>query len=155
MNTKFVPAIEEPCPANWNDMQGDEKKRYCEHCKLHVHNLSAMTLSEQREVLSPGSTRKCISYLTRTDAQTVDAESWLKIQSASWVPRWLAAIVTVFTSSCTQIYRTTGTPPLPPPSTSAKDVRHDVTRMTGTPLAPKQPHPWGRRMLGKLKIIKE
>lgn len=120
MNTRFVPTIEKPCPASWDAMQGDEKKRYCERCQLHVHNLSAMTPSEQREVLALGTGRKCISYMKRADAQTVDASTWLRIQSSSWLPRWLAAIIAVFSSSCTQSYRTTGVPlPLPPSQESS------------------------------------
>ncbi|WP_395718263.1 hypothetical protein [Prosthecobacter sp.] len=157
MNSRFVPAIEKPCPASWDKMKGDEKKRYCEHCQLHVHNLSAMTPKEQHEVLSPGNTRKCISYVARIDARHVDAESWLKIQSTSLLPRWLATIIAALTSLCIPSCRTTGTPIPPPPSqdasSSTKNIQHEEKRMTGTPLATTQSG--GRRLMGKIKIAKE
>lgn len=38
--------IKEPCPMNWEDMNGDDKKRFCSQCSLHVHNLSAMNDGE-------------------------------------------------------------------------------------------------------------
>ena len=35
--------VAEPCPKSWDGMQGDDRVRYCEGCRKHVHNLSAMT----------------------------------------------------------------------------------------------------------------
>lgn len=34
--------IKEPCPADWNQMEGSDERRYCDQCDLHVQNLSAM-----------------------------------------------------------------------------------------------------------------
>jgi hypothetical protein len=113
MKPHFVPALEKPCPVKWESMIGDEKRRYCEHCQLHVHNLSAMTTSERDELLAPGAERKCISYLTCEDASVPAGKARLKLQSLSRLPQWLAAIIAIFASSCTQYYRTGGVPPLP------------------------------------------
>lgn len=77
MNSRFVPKIEKPCPANWDEMKGDEKRRFCEHCQLHVHNLSAMTPQEQRRVLTEKSDHTCISYVTRPDSIPVSPQDWL------------------------------------------------------------------------------
>jgi hypothetical protein len=41
--------VASPCPMDWDRMVGDEKRRFCEHCGLHVHNTTAMT---QQEVLA-------------------------------------------------------------------------------------------------------
>ncbi len=158
MNTRFVPTIEKPCPANWDDIKGDEKKRYCEHCQLHVHNLSAMTPNEQRDILFPGNTRNCISYVARANARAVDSESWLKIQSASWLPRWLATIVAALTSLCIPSCRTTGTPIPPPPSqnasASAKNIKHDERRMWGRLWPRHRPSHGGVACWAKLKSPK-
>lgn len=124
MNPNLVPLIEKPCPVKWESMIGDEKRRYCEHCQLHVHNLSAMPPGERNEVLAPGSGRKCISYLARTDAHAPEGKARLMLQSLTWVPRWLAALVAIFSSSCVQRY--TGSPPPPPPPNSAKNPHTDV-----------------------------
>ena len=87
MNTFSVPKIEKSCPANWDDMKGDEKRRFCEHCQLHVHNLSAMTLEEQRTVLDVKGRPGCISYVAQPDAVAVAPDRWLRQNtgsSSSW-----------------------------------------------------------------------
>lgn len=121
MKTNLVPAIEKPCPVKWESMVGDEKRRFCEHCQLHVHNLSAMTTSERDDVLAPGSERKCISYLTCADSSVPAGKALLKLQPFFKLPQWLAALITIFTSSCTQNYRIGGNPVPPPSSNSAKN----------------------------------
>jgi len=63
MKTKFVPGISQPCSQDWGTMSGDEKRRFCSHCQLHVHNLSAMSAAEQGTVLSQRGSRQCIAYL--------------------------------------------------------------------------------------------
>ncbi|MDI1312133.1 hypothetical protein [Prosthecobacter sp.] len=113
MKPNFVPAIENPCPVKWESMVGDEKRRYCEHCQLHVHNLSAMTAAERNEALAPSSEQKCISYLTRLDQRAPAGKAVLKLQFLSRLPQWLTALIAVFTSSCTQPCRIGGVP-LPP-----------------------------------------
>ena len=35
--------IASPCPMRWDDMQGDDRKRFFGECRLHVYNLSAMS----------------------------------------------------------------------------------------------------------------
>ena len=44
--------IPEPCAADWAEMTGDARKRFCAQCSKHVHNLSEMTEPEAREVLA-------------------------------------------------------------------------------------------------------
>lgn len=41
-----------PCTMNWDDMEGDEKTRFCASCRLNVHNLSAMTAQEAETLVS-------------------------------------------------------------------------------------------------------
>lgn len=38
--------VPEPCPARWDDMQGDDVSRYCNHCHKSVYDFSAMTRDE-------------------------------------------------------------------------------------------------------------
>ena len=46
-------AIASPCTADWNTMAGDERRRFCTSCRLHVHDLSAMTAAEARWLKVP------------------------------------------------------------------------------------------------------
>jgi anti-sigma-K factor RskA len=104
MNSRFVPRIDKPCSAAWDKMAGDEKRRFCEHCQLHVHNLSEMTTQEQVAFMKAPGERKCVIYSKPTNAKPVDAGTWLSFQSTSgWrkaVAAMLAAMFSLFTNSC-------------------------------------------------------
>ena len=53
-------------------MRGDNRRRFCEHCKLHVQNLSAMS---QRDVSRTLARREhehvCVTYSRRADGTMV------------------------------------------------------------------------------------
>lgn len=59
--------IASPCPANWNEMYGDERKRFCSECKLNVYNLSDMTRLEAENFLINAEGRVCIKFYRRSD----------------------------------------------------------------------------------------
>lgn len=47
-------------------MKGNDRKRFCDQCNLHVHNLSAMSPRQiQTLALTPG--RRCVAYLQTED----------------------------------------------------------------------------------------
>ncbi|BCX46436.1 hypothetical protein HAHE_03440 [Haloferula helveola] len=57
------------CPAHWEEMEGDDRKRFCSHCRKHVHNLSEMTRDEAENLISRGGA--CIRMIRRADGTTV------------------------------------------------------------------------------------
>ncbi len=54
--------IAKPCPKLWSDLVGDDKRRFCSQCQLHVHDLSAMQETERAEFLSAQTGSVCITY---------------------------------------------------------------------------------------------
>lgn len=57
-----------PCPASWAGMTGDERKRFCAECKLHVYNLSDMTRNQAvRLVRKAEGKRLCVRFFRRSD----------------------------------------------------------------------------------------
>ena len=58
-------------------MEGDERRRFCEACGLHVHNLSAMTEEEATQCVTGGEGRVCVSFERTTDGRvrTLDYEA--------------------------------------------------------------------------------
>lgn len=54
--------VNSPCSADWNAMSGNEQVRFCEHCSLHVHNLSLMTQSQAERLISRSNGRLCVRY---------------------------------------------------------------------------------------------
>ena len=59
--------ISSPCSADWDSMTGNEQVRFCGHCNLHVHNLSAMTRREAMELVVKSKGRLCARFYRRPD----------------------------------------------------------------------------------------
>jgi hypothetical protein len=59
--------IRQQCSANWDQMPGNDKRRFCEHCQKFVHNVSAMSRTERESFASPGNMSECVFYCQRTD----------------------------------------------------------------------------------------
>ena len=59
--------IASPCSANWDEMFGDDRKRFCGECKLNVYNLSNMTRHEAENLLINSEGRLCVRFFRRAD----------------------------------------------------------------------------------------
>lgn len=60
-------ALASPCEEPWDAMRGDDKKRFCERCSLHVHNLTAMSSGEVSALLEGTQGRLCVRFFRRAD----------------------------------------------------------------------------------------
>ena len=58
-----------PCPANWNEMVGGERVRYCRACEKNVYNLSEMSREDAENLLETHEGRLCIRYYQRADGK--------------------------------------------------------------------------------------
>jgi hypothetical protein len=70
MNTKTLPFkinIASPCPARWEDMGGDNRVRFCDHCRKNVYNISALTSTEAVALLESKKGNLCARIYQRTD----------------------------------------------------------------------------------------
>lgn len=65
-----------PCPKQWETMCGDSRKRYCDHCQLHVHNLSPMSAKERERFVAASDGHACIAYELRPDGSMVTPSRW-------------------------------------------------------------------------------
>lgn len=59
--------IASPCSANWDEMVGSERRRYCSECKLNVYNLSGMTRRDAENLILSSEGRLCVRFYRRTD----------------------------------------------------------------------------------------
>ena len=59
--------IASPCSADWNEMMGNERKRFCGECKLNVYNLSGMSQREAENLLINSEGRLCVRFFKRAD----------------------------------------------------------------------------------------
>jgi hypothetical protein len=56
--------IASPCGQDWRTMKPSDTARFCDSCKKHVHDLSAMTPADARSLLSsPPTEGLCVRYL--------------------------------------------------------------------------------------------
>lgn len=81
-----------PCTVPWETMTGDARVRFCGQCRLHVHDLSAMTGDEAVAFLrakAPGA-RVCVRFRRRPDGRVVTADC-LEAVRALRRRAWLAA----------------------------------------------------------------
>jgi hypothetical protein len=60
--------VSNPCPADWEQMAGDEKHRFCSHCNKWVHDLSAMPRVEAERMVCQAAGSLCVRFAR--DAQT-------------------------------------------------------------------------------------
>src|SRR5439155_9988250 len=59
--------VASPCSASWEEMGGDDCVRFCEHCRLNVYNLSAMSSAEAAALVREKEGRLCTRYHARAD----------------------------------------------------------------------------------------
>jgi hypothetical protein len=62
-----------PCTVSWESMRGDARRRFCGSCRLHVHDLSAMTRDEALAFLAarPPGERLCGRFFRRPDGRVL------------------------------------------------------------------------------------
>jgi hypothetical protein len=66
--------IASPCPVKWEEMQGDDRMRFCGHCSLNVYNISAMTREEAVRLVTGTRGRLCGSIFRRADGTVMTSD---------------------------------------------------------------------------------
>lgn len=94
--------IASPCPADWDQMYGDDRKRFCGECKLNVYNLSGMTRDEAERLVTNAEGRLCVRYYQRADGSVITQDcpvGWAKVKQRTKVYATAVAslIVALFT----------------------------------------------------------
>jgi hypothetical protein len=60
--------VASPCSADWNDMVGDDRVRFCTSCEKNVYNLSAMNRAEAEQLLQErAGGEMCVRFYQRAD----------------------------------------------------------------------------------------
>ena len=66
--------IAAPCSADWDDMAGDERVRFCGKCEKNVYNLSAMTREEGEALVRQKEGRLCVRLYQRRDGTVITSD---------------------------------------------------------------------------------
>src|SRR5688572_5616099 len=133
--------VAEPCPIAWGSMQGDEQRRFCAHCNLHVHNLSAMPKDEAQRLICESAGRLCVAYVPDEQGGVATAVAGVaQLEYAKqrrprhgwWLVTIIAAVSGTASALSTAVYRPKPAPPaalikgkmmvlgvmMPPPTTN-------------------------------------
>ncbi|MBC7807189.1 MAG: hypothetical protein H7145_13690 [Akkermansiaceae bacterium] len=83
-----------PCHAEWAQMIGDDKSRYCGSCKKNVYNLSAMTGKEATALIREKEGNLCIRYYQRVDGTVMTQDCPVGVAAVKRkITRAFAAVV--------------------------------------------------------------
>ena len=77
--------IASPCSMPWDEMTGDDRTRFCAHCKLHVYNISGMTHDEATVLIAgatAGGDRLCIRMYKRQDGTVLTRDCPIGLAAA-------------------------------------------------------------------------
>jgi hypothetical protein len=87
--------IASPCAANWEEMFGDERKRFCGECKLNVYNLSGISRREAENLILQSEGRLCVRFYKRADGSVLTKDCPVGWQA---IKRNVSKTVTAFVS---------------------------------------------------------
>jgi len=59
--------IAAPCSADWDQMVGTDRVRFCGKCSLNVYNLSELSRSEAENFIANNEGRVCVRFYRRAD----------------------------------------------------------------------------------------
>jgi hypothetical protein len=66
--------IATPCSADWDEMAGDDRVRFCGKCEKNVYNLSAMTREAGEALVREKEGRMCVRMYQRADGTVLTAD---------------------------------------------------------------------------------
>lgn len=58
-------SVSSPCSAEWDSMTGNDRVRFCNHCRQSVHNLSEMTRKDALRLVAKSKGRLCVRYYSQ------------------------------------------------------------------------------------------
>ena len=78
-NKSFLDSIQSPlpCSKDWNEMNGDDQKRFCQSCAKNVYNLSSMTRQEARKFVAQNAGKVCVRYVRLPNGKVLTADTKL------------------------------------------------------------------------------
>jgi hypothetical protein len=74
--------IASPCPAEWNDMKGDDRVRFCGLCEKNVFNLAGMTRREATELVTKTEGSVCVRMYRRADGTVLTSDCPVGVRAA-------------------------------------------------------------------------
>ena len=80
--------IASPCSANWDEMFGNDRMRFCGECKLNVYNLSGMSRQQAEDLVASAEGRLCVRFYRRIDGTIITENcpvGWARVKQRAKV----------------------------------------------------------------------
>lgn len=101
--------IASPCPANWEQMSGDERVRFCGACNLHVYNISQMSRREAMSLIRNTEGRICAKIYRRADGTVLTRDCPVGLRAIRRrVARLATAVAVLVTTVCGNVFAVSG-----------------------------------------------
>ena len=140
--------IAEPCHAEWGEMRGDEtsgemRRRFCDSCSKHVHDLSSMRREDAQAFLAEHREgHVCVQYLVREDDEVIfqddGSQDWKLYWQRDGLKRLMAAAALALPLSLATACDSPTSPVQP--TVEAPIVIEDGKAPKLNPTSPAQPH---------------
>jgi len=90
--------IASPCTADWDEMRGDERVRFCGRCEKNVYNLSSMTRGEAEALVREKEGRLCVRLYKRADGTVLTADCPVGVRRERLRQRMWASVLSAAAS---------------------------------------------------------
>ena len=95
-------SVASPCHVPWDQMQGDDRSRYCGQCRKNVFNIAAMTRDEATRLIAEREGNLCVRLYRRQDGTVLTSDCPVGIRLVRQrIVRAAAAIAAVFVALVT------------------------------------------------------
>jgi hypothetical protein len=90
--------VPQPCPAHWDEMVGDDRRRFCAHCQKFVHDLSAMPRDEAERLVCESAGELCVRFARDPQTKQVITLDYQPRTVATRRRRMIAIVATILAS---------------------------------------------------------
>lgn len=98
--------IAAPCNVGWDNMQGDDKVRFCHQCNLNVYNTSKMTGAELQQLLAADAEMPCLRLYRRADGTVITEDCPVGLRKIRDRLRQLVRLVASLCAFCSSALST-------------------------------------------------
>jgi hypothetical protein len=138
--------IHTPCPKTWKELVGNDRRRFCEACSLHVHNAAEMTRGEAETLVADSASRVCMRMEYDAKGQPVfrDAARTEPVRPIQRWSRWMLTAAAGVMAACTDSgsnVAATSEPRATQPAVSTKMGKAAPVEKMGDVAMPMPPRP--------------